>query len=78
MLFRFDDDDWDEPPPPPVQTDGVPVRALYDYAAVEDDELSFSAGDVLSKLTDEDEQGWCRGRLGTQEGLYPANYVEVI
>lgn len=73
-----DDDDWDDAPPPPLPGGGIPVRALYDYNKVEDDELSFNAGDVVTKLTEEDGQGWCRGRLNGIEGLYPANYVENI
>jgi hypothetical protein len=39
--------------------------------------LSF-LGDVFTKLEDEDDQGWCKGRVAGRIGLYPATYVEVL
>ncbi|XP_058481058.1 protein kinase C and casein kinase substrate in neurons protein 2 isoform X2 [Solea solea] len=66
----------DEPTSPLVC---VPVKALYDYEGQEQDELTFQAGDEFTKIGEEDDQGWCRGKLKDgKTGLYPANYVEAI
>ena len=56
----------------------IPVRAKYDYEASEDDELSFHVGDIITQLSGEDGQGWCKGRLNGIEGLFPAKWVEAV
>ncbi|TNN52856.1 Growth factor receptor-bound protein 2 [Liparis tanakae] len=62
------------PPPqqraPPAQQ----VKALYDFRAEEDDELGFSAGDVI-ELLDRSDASWWKGRLRGKSGLFPANYT---
>jgi len=75
----FDDEEWEDNEALVDHGEpGVPVRALYDYEAAEQDELTFKTGDMFDKLEDEDEQGWCKGRKDGRVGLYPANYVEPV
>ncbi|XP_020799418.1 protein kinase C and casein kinase substrate in neurons protein 1 isoform X2 [Drosophila serrata] len=75
-----EEEEWDEGDNVLVDNGepGVPVKALYDYEGAESDELTFKQGDVFEKLEDEDEQGWCKGRMNGRVGLYPANYVEIF
>ncbi|XP_054470687.1 nebulin [Anoplopoma fimbria] len=60
-------------------TTGKTVRAIYDYGAADNDEISFKDGDVIVNVQAIDE-GWMYGtvqRTG-KTGMLPANYVEAI
>nr|XP_015217606.1 PREDICTED: LIM and SH3 domain protein 1 [Lepisosteus oculatus] len=54
-------------------------RAVYDYVAADEDEVSFQDGDMILDVQQIDE-GWMYGRVERtgQQGMLPANYVEAI
>ena len=54
---------------------GRQARALYDYQAQDDDELSFDPGDIITNIETIDD-GWCTGECNGQSGMFPSNYVE--
>uniref|UniRef100_H3CBG5 LIM and SH3 domain protein 1 n=1 Tax=Tetraodon nigroviridis TaxID=99883 RepID=H3CBG5_TETNG len=76
-----------DPDPEPVRqaaaasppSSGKRYRAIYDYAAADDDEVSFVDGDVIVDVHQIDE-GWMYGRVERtgQQGMLPANYVDAI
>ncbi|CAN9505440.1 unnamed protein product [Ophioblennius macclurei] len=69
-----------QPMPDPVAPpSGKRYRAVYDYTAADDDEVSFLDGDVIIDAQQIDE-GWMYGRVERtgQGGMLPANYVEAI
>ncbi|XP_054169332.1 1-phosphatidylinositol 4,5-bisphosphate phosphodiesterase gamma-1-like [Oppia nitens] len=60
----------------------IKVMACYDYQAKNDEELSFSTGDIITNVVKQD-HGWWRGDLKvdgiTRIGCYfPSNFVEEI
>jgi len=57
-------------------SNAVKVRALYDYDATNDTELSFKENDILS-ITEQDESGWWFAEIGGRGGFIPRNYVEL-
>lgn len=74
-----------QPPPPRPGSTGLLclcfpqqrvrwARALYDFEALEDDELGFRCGEVVEVL-DSSNPSWWTGRLHNKLGLFPANYV---
>uniref|UniRef100_A0A096MD68 Drebrin-like a n=1 Tax=Poecilia formosa TaxID=48698 RepID=A0A096MD68_POEFO len=54
------------------------ARALYDYQAADDTEITFDPDDIITEIEMLDE-GWWRG-FGPDGnyGLFPANYVELL
>ncbi|CAG2176408.1 unnamed protein product, partial [Oppiella nova] len=56
----------------------IKVKACYDYQANNDEELSFTAGDIITNVVKQD-HGWWRGDLNSRIGCYfPSNFVEEI
>ncbi|XP_071338597.1 drebrin-like b isoform X1 [Trachinotus anak] len=57
---------------------GICARALYDYQAADDTEISFDPDDIITGIEMIDE-GWWRGYSPDGHfGMFPANYVELI
>ncbi|XP_034726780.1 drebrin-like b isoform X2 [Etheostoma cragini] len=57
---------------------GTCARALYDYQAADDTEISFDPDDLITGIEMIDE-GWWRGFSPDGHfGMFPANYVELI
>jgi hypothetical protein len=65
------------PAPPPGRQQGIMYRALYDYEAQDQDEVSFNDGDNIidAEIIDD---GWIMGTIEStgQRGMIPFNYVE--
>lgn len=54
------------------------VRALYDYQAEDESELSFELGDIIRDVEAVDKSWWRGWSQDGRQGLFPANYVETI
>lgn len=64
------------PAPPPPKPGSVKVfRALYDYNAQQQDELSFEEGDLLYVFDMTSDPNWWKARCNRRSGLIPSNYV---
>jgi hypothetical protein len=63
--------------PASSQGKGKTAKALYEYEAAEDNELSFPEDAIITQLSFPDEDWWL-GYYNGQSGLFPANYVEIV
>ena len=53
--------------------------ALYSFAGQEDGDLPFKKGDIITIIQKSDStDDWWTGRIGNIEGIFPANYVELV
>uniref|UniRef100_A0A8B9QH80 Intersectin 2 n=1 Tax=Apteryx owenii TaxID=8824 RepID=A0A8B9QH80_APTOW len=52
------------------------VIAMYDYMANNEDELSFSKGQLINVLS-KDDADWWQGEINGVTGLFPSNYVKM-
>ncbi|XP_063214869.1 drebrin-like protein isoform X2 [Chroicocephalus ridibundus] len=63
---------------PDLAGKGLCARALYDYQAADDTEISFDPENIITNIEMIDE-GWWRGYGPDGHfGMFPANYVELI
>lgn len=74
------------PPPKPKPKPGhlggqshvETVTALYDYAAAQEGDLGFKAGDVIEVVTRTNNPNeWWEGKLNGRQGQFPGNYVQL-
>lgn len=56
---------------------GERAKALYDFNAENADELSLTAGSIIT-VTDKSLGEWWSGTLAGKSGIFPANYVELL
>ena len=61
-----------------AQTKKIQARALYDYDADDDTEISFLPGDIITEIDMFDEGWWTGTGPDGKVGMFPANYVQLL
>jgi len=53
--------------------------AKFTFDADQAGDLGFKKGDIITIVNRTDnEADWWTGRIGTNEGIFPSNYVELV
>ncbi|MFH4980940.1 hypothetical protein AB6A40_007649 [Gnathostoma spinigerum] len=65
------------PPPKPAPKPGrvMVYRALKDYVAKTEEEISFNEGDLLYVSECDSNESWWNAKCGSQKGKVPSNYI---
>ncbi|KAF7721287.1 hypothetical protein EC973_004963 [Apophysomyces ossiformis] len=69
------------PPPPPLSRKPAEptAQALYAYNGEQAGDLSFQEGEIITIIQKSDSQDdWWTGKIGTRQGVFPANYVKLL
>lgn len=53
------------------------VRARFNFQQTNEDELTFTKGDIIS-VTRQEEGGWWEGMLNGKTGWFPSNYAREV
>lgn len=65
--------------PSTVARDKITVKALYDYKAQHDDELSFCKHAIITNVDKKNNELWWRGDYGGKiQHYFPANYTTIL
>ncbi len=62
---------------PTPTTNGRRARALFEFVASDDTEISFAVGDIITVVR-EDDSGWWDCEKDGEAGLAPGNYLEFL
>eukprot|EP01004_Peranema_trichophorum_P008410 NODE_7164_length_804_cov_23.284875_g6558_i0.p1 GENE.NODE_7164_length_804_cov_23.284875_g6558_i0~~NODE_7164_length_804_cov_23.284875_g6558_i0.p1 ORF type:complete len:205 (-),score=38.10 NODE_7164_length_804_cov_23.284875_g6558_i0:137-751(-) len=62
-------------PPPSV---GTETRALFDFEARHNEQISFKKGDIITIVSEQTRSGWWNGSANGNTGFFPCNYVEIL
>lgn len=53
------------------------VKARFNFQQTNEDELTFTKGDIIS-VSRQEEGGWWEGTLSGRTGWFPSNYVREV